>query len=499
MSKRPLVPYFLQKLDDKLLRNKPATWSTRVHLVIWFSFLFALTVGAFAFLAFFDIKEYSSTGSWATFTGLIAFIGFVFWLIFLLRFNVFKRYGNWYQWDGLKTFLLFFICIGSIVAVCFVPSMVETFRANQKFSTAEIVNDINEINTNAVKLEHDLIPLEWTKDTVKLIDRPATVQVTEAPVADVTYDSVAEIHEKQVYQLIDSAGMSRKMMETDSVIKLKDSIYVFYTSPDLQFVYTYDVAEHSTQKILSSGDIYRKEIMHYSKPADRAALLNRMDALKEKYAADNRYPYYDDESYNINDNYETKIKKKYGLIKVGYGLANITGKKYAWVDSWKEYLRVFYYITLTFTLLVFIFRHSTAKTFFLSLLAAVILSVFTGLMLVMSQGDEVAVLSFMVVYYIVFAITAFTINTATVRTALQGIGLNLFVFMTPFMPLVFVALNEARTRYRYYDYTYLQTEKPHNTALYLFIAEIAGAVILLILLETVFRKLYRKWYAAPEN
>ncbi|MBK6378495.1 MAG: hypothetical protein IPF72_01590 [Chitinophagaceae bacterium] len=82
MSKRPLVPSFLQKLDDKLLRNKPGAWATRVHLVIYFVAAFALLLFVFCYAVFFDAKQYSRIESWNVFVGLIAFIGFVFWLIF---------------------------------------------------------------------------------------------------------------------------------------------------------------------------------------------------------------------------------------------------------------------------------------------------------------------------------------------------------------------------------------------------------------------------------
>jgi len=143
MNKRPLVPSFLQKIDEQLLRDKPGTWSARTHLVIWFSILFSLALAVFCYLAFFDAKQYFSISGWVTFVGLIVFIGFVFWLIFLLRFNVFKRYGNWFAWDGLKNFALYFISIGAMVAVCFIPSAIQTYRANQQFGNEEIVNDIN--------------------------------------------------------------------------------------------------------------------------------------------------------------------------------------------------------------------------------------------------------------------------------------------------------------------------------------------------------------------
>ena len=164
------------------------------------------------------------------------------------------------------------------------------------------------------------------------------------------------------------------------------------------------------------------------------------------------------------------------------------------------FLRLFYYITLVLTLLVFIFRHSTVKTFFLSVLAAVLLTITTGLLMVVSQGDEVTALSFMIVYYVVFAIIGLSIFKTGIRKAIQGIGLNLFLFSTAFVPLIFVALNEARYYSRYsYQINDLEVRDSAQTALYFLIAEIAGSVILVILIQPLFKRLYRKWYSAPEE
>jgi hypothetical protein len=72
--------------------------------------------------------------------------------------------------------------------------------------------------------------------------------------------------------------------------------------------------------------------------------------------------------------------------------------------------------------------------------------------------------------------------------------------MTPFIPLVFVALNDAmKNHYGSYQLNGVTIEESYNLPLYLLIAEIAGTVILLALLEPLFRKLYRKWFAAAED
>jgi hypothetical protein len=494
MNKRPFLPAFLQNFDDKLLHTKPSTWSARAHLVLYFALLFGLVLAAFCFLVFFDAKQNSSLGGWATLVSLIAFIGFVFWLIFLLRFNVFKRFGNWFAWDGLKSFALYFTSIGAMVAVCFIPLSIASLRANQQFGNIEIVNDINDMNTIACQLEYKLLPAEWDADTCMVKNRTGIVAmpdtVTEPVAEDISY-----LHLNS-YRIIDSAELSTMIKTTDSLVKLNDSLYIFYKCPDYQFVSSYLAGKHSSAKILSSKDIYYAVLKNYKAPANTTLLKKRMEELKTKYAVNSYYSsnYEFEVSYNEKDNYTTKINKKYNLPNIGQGIDNIVQKKYAWAEDWDIYLRIFYYTTMLLTLLVFIFRHTTVKTFFLSVLTSVVLFIITSLLMVLSNGSETSVYSFMIVYYGIFAIVALSLFTAGSRRAVQGIGLNLFVLLTPFIPLIFMALNTAidRNSTGYYVRASYKT-----TELYFSISEIAGGLIFLILLEPLFRKLYRKWYAAP--
>lgn len=509
-NKRPLVPAFLQKIDGRLLRNKPGVWQIRAHLVLYFTLLFAAALSLFCFLVFFDARQYSTLSGWVTFTVLVALIGFVFWLIYLLRFNVFKRFGNWYMFDGLKGFVLYFVSIALIVSVCFIPSLIQTYRANQQFSNEEIVNDINELNVTACKLEYDLLPLKWTASKYKVYGNSSKSQsVSVAPASDtaITETIVSDTVARAIidsgslsYNYIGIIDLKNRLKNEDSVVKINDSVYVFYQCPNYNFVSSYRADEYAGEKIMTSALLYRNIIRNYKK-TDKAALEKRMRELKSKWAVNDRYnSYYSDYdvTYNSNDSYETKIRKKYDLYRISNGIDNAADAKYEWKRDWNAYLRVFYYVTLIITLLVFIFRHSTVKTFFLSLLTAVVLAILTGLfMLVSYSSEETSLLSFIIVYYVIFAALALTIFGAGVRRAVQGIGLNIFMFMTPFVPVVFLALNDAIRRSRYYEPGYI--ERPNHTEIDYFIAEIAGAIILFILIEVLFKKLYRKWFAAPEN
>ena len=505
MSKRSFVPSFLQKVDDKLLRNKPGAWASRTHLVLYFSTVFTLLLFVFCYFVFFDAKEYSNITSWNVFVSLIVFVGFVFWLIYLLRFNVFKRYGNWFAMDGLKDFLLYFICIGAMVAVCFISSAVETMRANQQFGNEEIVKDINELNINACRLEYNLLPLQWKTDTCEVVDSIITMQTPDdAVVNDIVVSVVSAPAGPDINfnyrHTIDTAELRNKLMTADSLLKINDSLYVFYECPDYRFVSSYSADEYSGVKLLSSAAIYNLNLKNFQKP-DRPALLKRMQDLKTKYAVSS--PYYEGEPYYDNNekiDYDTKIKRKFDLYRISNGIDNVVQKKYVWKTAWPIYLRVFYYTALLLTMLVFIFRHSTVKTFFLSVLTGVLLTIISGLILVIFSGnEEITVLSFMILYYILFAILALSIFKTNIRKAAQGIALNLFLFMTPFVPLIFTALNRAmqyRNEYAINDYGHSDAE---TNALYFLIAEIVGSVILVILIQPLFKKLYRKWYSSPEE
>jgi hypothetical protein len=107
----------------------------------------------------------------------------------------------------------------------------------------------------------------------------------------------------------------------------------------------------------------------------------------------------------------------------------------------------------------------------------------------------------MIVYYLIFTAIALSGFGAKVRRVIQGIGINLCMFMTAFIPMIFVALNHAMDRKDYYERAVdnSTTNLIDHYYLYLHIAEIGGSVLLLVLIEPVFRKLYRKWYAAAED
>lgn len=97
------------------------------------------------------------------------------------------------------------------------------------------------------------------------------------------------------------------------------------------------------------------------------------------------------------------------------------------------------------------------------------------------------------------------IFTARSRSVFQGIALNLFTFLTPFMPLVVASFYVIAKRYEYLHNRnipgarYYEMQEHFDSGPVYLLAELAGPVLFLILLQFLIRILYRKWQAAPEQ
>ncbi len=253
---------------------------------------------------------------------------------------------------------------------------------------------------------------------------------------------------------------------------------------------------------MSSPAIYDRIIRNYT-PLNRVAVKNELDSILAKYRPYSlqtwdHYYFPDDYQFDRKD-YLGHIRNKYRVNEVSSNMDHIKSRKYRWKENEiAESLRLFYYLVLIFTLFVFVFRHSTIKTFFLSLLTMVILAILTSLFFAFSRIDSDRAVDMVILFYFwLFVVLSLTIRLDRVRTAWKGISLNLFVLGVPYIPLLCVNL--------YYEYRKFEDNlynRPHkfiHEHLHYLLSEIAGFVILVVLLDTVILPLYRRWYALPEQ
>lgn len=512
---RPFAPKFLVKYDDYLLKNKPELYSTRFHWVLYYA-LVAITCIALLFAIIpNDARSDTPIFIHTCLVVIVAMIGLVVWLIFLLRFNVFKRFGNVTAFGRLSVFWLYFLSSVIIIFSCFVPSIVETLKANIAFKEKELINDLNTINTSICKLEYDSLKQNWevsyyqaenyfsaNKDTIltesTFDDYEGVETVTYSANSHEDYE---EINEKRI-NLIDYYILLKRLKSEDSVVKVNDSTYIFYTCPDYKKVssgYNGRIIEESS---LSNIDLYRNI---FSQPIkiNRAKEWQTLKPLLEKY----NYEYgslrkYQPAVYFDYDSiYEQRLQKRYNISTIENNIRNIIERKYRYddFDENQIYIRLIFYPSIIFSLLLFAFRHSTIKTFFLSILTSIIFLISAAIISAFSQyGDtEVTIFTIMLCYLILFLLIAATTFNAQRRTAFQGIAINLFTCMVYFLPLIIVGW--------YYSYVIEPTDKlalelfEERKVITIVIAELICPVLLSVLLVSFIYKLYRRWYALPQQ
>jgi hypothetical protein len=492
-----MKPSFIKKLDAQLLRNNPVTWSTRIHMIGYYGFGVTLLLVLLCFFVPDDPRENDQIHNWIVLISVISLLAFVTWMIYLLRFNVFKRFGKWNKLDTLKTFLLYFLITLIIVSWPFIPPIVQSIRADNKYSTDSLVRDVNAMNIQLCQLEKDSLDKRFSADTLQL--KESVNGVVQKEIYNENPDAVSN---NGNYYYSDTASLRARMMTADSIQKLSDSIYVFYECPDFRFVDLYQGYTTDDVKVFSSMRLFA-DVIRDNTPIDKNAVKKELGQLLVKYSK-----YHDagllsagsDYYYGYDQPSTARVRDKYDLRYVNNGIANIVQKKYRWdkgtiAASW----RAAYYVTICLSLLVVIYRHTTRRTFFLALLSSVVLSILTALFLMMSPGNEGGFYTWVIFYFIGFAIITATVANSRNRNVISGIALNLLVFLTAFIPLVCTALYYSSLRARY---SYWNTANEYlfkNESLHYFIAEIAGFGLLVILFATIYRAAYRKWFALPDQ
>jgi hypothetical protein len=497
-NKRPLAPAFINKLDAWLLLNKPDTWSARTHLVLYYSLLFILVLATICFLKPDDARYNSDIYIWGFLVGVLAAIGFIIWLVYLLRFNVFKRFGLVIAGDRIKTFLLYFISIGVMVGAIYVPAFVETYRANRAYGNDELVTDVNQINLAICQLNYDSLPRAWDYDTLLVKNVKPELRYDERGRV------IVEGHEDN-FSLVDTAEFAYRKMQSDSLVPLNDSMYISYKCPDYAFVNAQGAGLYAGVEELSAVDLFNR-VVRQPMPFNREATVKQLATLVKKYNTETEEilhsEYYTEDEESANAGTHERMNRKYHTSAINRAIGNISDRKYRWDGLQAQvYIRLFWYSVLTLSLLVFVFRHSSVRTFFLTLLTVLLLLIINTLFLAVFNAGTATIFTLLLLYYLLFLLLACLVYTNKTRKLVTGIALNITVFFVAFIPLVsavlyYQVLRDADTAKSngVYDFTKYKQEDLH----YLY-AEIIGAVLLLVLIETVFKQLYRKWYALPED
>ncbi|TND10197.1 MAG: hypothetical protein FD123_445 [Bacteroidetes bacterium] len=520
--KRPLAPKALSRFDQWLLKNYPDTWSARTHMVLYYALLFAAAFYAICLVMPDDPRSTSMVGLWVTAGALISGIGLIFWLVYLFRFNVFKRFGTLAPGDRLRNFLVFYLTIFVLTVLVYIPFVTEKQKADATFTDEEVIRDANDVNYCVGLLVKNSFELSIKIDTIILV---GSSEEAEQKNAELRARNDGEPRANSTtYAWREQNDYEWRMAEADSVQKIDFNTYVLFTFTKLQHVapwyshyneFSMEPESHSAyddsrKRLFTTLDLYYLIYRDNPKYSEEEA-TSRIRKMNAKY----RLPM-SSWNYVINHNYygiveiatdgsnlSEYINRKYDTWSMDHAMKNIMSRKHRFDTENVKSLALFtFYFVLCQVLLLFAFRHSTVKTFFLSILAGIIIAILTGLFLAVTRFHERGILVVLLVYYAVFLAISVTIGMSRVRSLVKGIALNFTFWMTYFIPLIIVGL--------YYSWMHkLHPYRPDapeeydrvfaNEDLHYALAQYGGAALLLISIAFLFSRWYRTWYSQPEE
>jgi hypothetical protein len=484
--KRIFFPAFLERYDRKLLLINPAKWTSRLHRLAWIVLLAAIVFTCYFLLQPNDPRTNSTVYLPTILLAVMAVVGFVFWIIYLLRFNVFKRFGPTSPWSFTAMFLQLFAAIGLMVSLVFIPSGIECYRADRAFESDELVKDVNRMNFLIGGLMYDSLRIEWNKDTVYINEHLVRMAREDSSTNELVIENIRYATPK---------GIVERLQYADSSLKINDTTYIFSEAPDYRFIQPSGAEEHSTVLPYTAREIYFA-VQNAHKNPNINSWDKEYQFLKAKYA----FPQYDAAFNYYTMDSQLTFLDLLDVSAVSSGLDNITSRKYAWYGNnvW-IFIRVWFYLSLSLSLLVFAFRHTTPRTFFIGMLAAFILNILTFAFLNFGSFSGSSAITVLIAYILIFAILSWKVFTDKNRSIVRGIGLNLFLICVYFLPLL-IAFNyfENREMYMVFEDAVLEAQEHEFKKVVYVCCEIGGFILLMVLLPAYFYRAYRRWYALPE-
>jgi hypothetical protein len=488
-------PPFVQKLDRKLLITQPNLWTTRVHRVVWILLVSTVILTGYYGVVSNDARESSTVYLPMMLMSLFSLIGLVFWMIYLLRFNTFKRFGSQSPGSFLMEYLAYLIVVFLFVCLPFIPFFVESIRADVEFEYDEIVQETNEMNFLAASLYFNSLDKNWSRDTLYVTNyiAPRVNDEIDANLLPAESEYIDGKH------FVTPSEMKRIQSDSDSIIALSDKIFIKLSAPDYRFINADKALENASTTPQTPLQMYRRVIKGQENPQPQK-WQTEFNRLKEKYhneSKDGPYNYYD-----YADDVPAFINKL-GLSSIQDGVDNISERKNILLTkNLPTYFRIAFYLSLFFSLLVFIFRHSTIKTFFIGILSIFVVSILTGILIGIIKPAITSIYITLLGYYTLFTLLILRVFSASKRRLVTGVAINAFTFLSVFIPIICLAYYYE---YQSLDATYTLVENTPSAAdiefkEWMFVAaEIAGFAVLLLLVPSFIYKSYRKWFSLPEE
>jgi hypothetical protein len=472
MQNRPFSPRFLKKLDEKWMKKYPLLWSSRIHLVLYYGGLLLIPILIFSFFAYFSPLSENAPWTGNVLLGIIALIGLVIWMIYLLRFNPYKRFYIEKSFSFFRTFLLYLFITLFFSSWIFIPQYVGYIGTKMRFNSKQIEKDMQELNNS-------LAGEAYYKTPDYFVLEKETLLVSKLDSFEYSYSDPTEVTNTITYddRITD---IERKY---DSYSKINDTVVEVVNYPSFNFISIDYSSRFGTkqERIKKYHDLLQDQDSYENYHASIGRITGKYLSLG---TAEYRH-YYDYDEYDPSPGKYKKIEDEFrGKYQLGIVKRNVQvmNRKLRFLSEFQAYLRVVYYLAIGLAMLLFTFRHSNARAFFLTLLSYFVLFLITLVFTFAVSFNTSQLFDLLIGYSLVCLFIGITIVFDKRKLMVKMIALNLFFLGTIFIPLL-VAHQIDKDWFR--DH-YL------NVEIFTFIA-------ILVMMIFVYRPLYRKWYTLPDE
>lgn len=536
----------IKNAAHKTLKCFPDYFSFRWPWVLFFGIAVHILIAVVSVLSGWDVRYRSQYEIWSSFIFIVAILALVFYLIYILRFNIFKRFGKLSSWHFSGGFLMYFLSMAMVISWFFTPAMVDTIMTRSRYKAEIVAQDINKINSLVTQIEYDSIPHYWTRDIVNLHktndenyayyngyeDRIAGAKLYQEIAinedanmySEARYDesslngSLYQDDARRIFYIgdienLDSTRFFSEQMD-DSIVKINDTSFYRFKCPNYHFVDApEDFFDFSEIKELSNKEIFLRHIAT-KKVNDVANVKKELETIIAKYKrviVPNSYEYYtkaDMEKQYRLVNYFQSISDDYNLGNVSSSLGNICEKYYQWQkDLSSMFCYLVYYFGLILALGLFIFRHNHIREFFTTILFGTLLTIATTIFFVVfGIRDGQAILVILLIYFSIFIVITLINFKSKIYSKMGVLSQNISLLILPFVPLMITGIYYAqkakafRIKYNGSDIYSTLYEKEfafEDTAILL--SQFAGALLLLIAIHFLYAKFYRRTFALPKE
>jgi len=473
MSNRPFALPFIKKLDEKWMKKHPLLWSSRIHLVLYYGALLLIPILLISFFTYYSPLSENSPWIGNVLLTIICIISVVIWLIYLLRFNPYKRFYIEKPLSFLRTFLLYLFILIFITSWIFLPQYIGYLGTKSRFSISQIDNDLEELNDAVIGVVYHKAP-----DYFVLIKE--TIPVSNKDSIEYSYSDPTEIVDTTTYQ----DRMEKIENKYDSYKKVNDTLVEVTTYPPFHFIKKYNHYNNYSDKEWRIKKYH--EIMNNPKTYDE--YHNKVIKITNKYlslgtAESNWYNGYKEyiESPSKYDKIQDEFRTKYRLDTVRAN-TSVLDKKLDFIKELDIYLRIVFYLSICMAMLLFMFRHSNVKAFFISLLSVFILFLITLVFTFAIRLNENQLIDLLCFYSIICLVLGISIFMDKRKIMAKIIALNMFFMGNIFLPMLVV----SRINEKWFENNYLLVE----------ILTFTGIMVLMVVM---YRPLYRKWYTLPDE